>query len=67
MLVWDPTEDFVQPRGKQEFRPRGCLYTRVSGIWQTVWLETVPERHIADYDVTTDIDRGARSRSGWTG
>ena len=58
VLVWDPTEDYVQSRGKQAFKTRGCHYTRMSGIWQTVWMETVPERYIADYDVTTDIDRG---------
>ena len=58
VLVWDPTEDFIQSRGKQVFKSSGGFYTRVSGIWQTVWMETVPERHIADYDVTTDIDKG---------
>ena len=49
---------FGQSRGKQEFRTHGCFYTRMSGIWQTVWMETVPEKHIADYAVTTDIDAG---------
>jgi hypothetical protein len=58
VLVWDPTEDFIQSRGKQVFKSSGGFYTRVSGIWQTVWIEAVPERHIADYDVTTDIDKG---------
>ena len=58
VLVWDPTEDFVQSRGKQAFRTYSCFYTRMSGIWQTVWMETVPERHIADYAVSTDIDAG---------
>ena len=58
VCVWDPTESFVNSRGKQSFAPTGCFYTRVSGIWQTVWMETVPERHIAGYVVTTDIDRG---------
>ena len=58
VCVWDPTEAFVNSRGKQSFNPRGCFYTRVSGIWQTVWMETVPERHITGYDVKTDIDKG---------
>ena len=58
VCVWDPTEDFVNSRGKQSFKPKGCFYTRVSGIWQTVWMETVPEKHIAGYCVTTDIDKG---------
>ena len=56
VCVWDPTEDFVNSRGKQSFRPEGCFYTRVSGIWQTVWMERVPEKYIRGYKVVTDID-----------
>jgi hypothetical protein len=35
-----------QPRGKQShlYENTGCLYTRTTGIWQTVWLEPVPMR-----------------------
>jgi len=58
ILVWDPTEDYVQSCGKQAFKSSTCFYTRVSGMWQTVWIETVPEKHIADYKVDTDIDKG---------
>ncbi|MBQ2624676.1 MAG: hypothetical protein IJG18_06220 [Kiritimatiellae bacterium] len=58
VCVWDPTEDFVNSRGKQSFNPSGCFYTRVSGIWQTVWMETVPEKYIKSYKVFTDIDKG---------
>ena len=58
VLVWDPTEAHINSRGKQSFKTYACFYTRMSGIWQTVWMETVPEKHIADYDVVTDIDRG---------
>ena len=58
VCVWDPTEDFVNSRGKQCFEPKGCFYTRVSGIWQTVWMETVPETYIESYRCVTDIDRG---------
>ena len=58
VCVWDPTENFVNSRGKQSFKPSGCFYTRVSGIWQTVWMETVPEKYIKSYKVFTDIDKG---------
>ena len=58
LCVWDPTEDFVNSRGKQSFKPTGCYYTRVSGIWQTVWMENVPETYIEGYTVETDIDAG---------
>jgi hypothetical protein len=56
--VWDPTTDFIGSTGKQSFVPRGCFYTRTSGIGGTVWIEEVPENHIASYRVTTDIDKG---------
>lgn len=34
------------PYGKQTENPEGMWYTQVSGIWQTVWLESLPKRHI---------------------
>ena len=40
--VWDPTETFIGGSAKQMLKPGGCFYTRVSGIWQTVWLESTP-------------------------
>ena len=58
VCVWDPTDDFINSRGKQCFKPAGCFYTRVSGIWQTVWMETVPDCRIEKYTVVTDIDEG---------
>lgn len=54
--VWDPTDQGFQPRGKQVNRPEGIWYTPVSGIWQTVWLEPVPETHIRDLKITPNID-----------
>lgn len=54
--VWDPTDDGPQPRGKQVKRPEGIWYTPVTGIWQTVWLESVPKTHIISTKQTPDID-----------
>src|SRR3546814_20212859 len=54
--VWDPTNDGPQPRGKQVKNPEGIWYTPVTGIWQTVWLEGVPETHISGIRNTTDLD-----------
>lgn len=54
--VWDPSDDGPQPRGKQVKDPKGIWYTPVTGIWQTVWLEGVPESHIADVRNTPDLD-----------
>lgn len=50
--VWDPSDDGPQPRGKQVKNPHGIWYTPVTGIWQTVWMEVVPESHITGLKVT---------------
>ena len=55
--VWDPTDRSYQPRGKQVSNPGGIWYTPVSGIWQTVWMEPVNEKHIQDLRIVSDIDR----------
>lgn len=58
LCVWDPTSNSLGAAGKQVFKPHGCIYTRMSGVWQTVWTETVPECRIENYKVVTDIDKG---------
>ncbi|MBR4147200.1 MAG: beta-galactosidase [Bacteroidales bacterium] len=55
--VWDPTDDSYIPHGKQVNRPRGIFYTAVTGIWQTVWLEPVPDSYIASLVTTPDLER----------
>ncbi len=42
------------PYGKQTQKRGGMWYTPVSGIWQTVWLESVPETYIQELDIQTD-------------
>lgn len=54
--VWDPTDDGPQPRGKQINKPHGIWYTPVTGIWQTVWLESVPDQYISNIKNTADLD-----------
>ena len=54
--VWDPTDDGPQPRGKQVKNPNSIWYTPVTGIWQTVWLETVNIAHIENINPVADID-----------
>ncbi len=54
--VWDPTDEGPQPHGKQVVNPRGIWYTPVTGIWQTIWLETVPDTYIAYTKQTPDLD-----------
>lgn len=55
--VWDPTDQGCQPRGKQTDNPKTIWYTPVTGIWQTVWLEPVPEKYIENIKVTPDVDK----------
>ena len=43
-------------RGKQSDRRGGIWYTPQSGIWQTVWLESMPQKHIHALKITPDAD-----------
>ena len=45
-----------QLKGKQIYRPRSIYYTRVSGIWQTVWLEIVPDTYIKRLKIDTTTE-----------
>ena len=54
--VTDPTDSGTQPRGKQTREPSGIWYTSVSGIWQTVWMEPVPEASVAALRPVSDVD-----------
>ncbi|MCB2209432.1 hypothetical protein KQH62_00940 [bacterium] len=55
--VWDPSDSARIQRGKQSLRPGFIWYTTVSGIWQTVWLESVPQTYIREIRLTPDLDR----------
>ncbi|MDQ6843365.1 MAG: glycoside hydrolase family 2 [Bacteroidota bacterium] len=55
--VFDPTDKGGFPRGKQTLNPRGIMYTSVTGIWQTVWLEPVSKTGITEIKITPDIDQ----------
>ena len=54
----DPVDDTTIPRGKQRTAEFGApwFYTPTTGIWQTVWLEPLPERAIEQLQVTADFD-----------
>lgn len=57
LKVSDPTDSYIQPRGKQVLNPQGFWYTAVSGIWQTVWLEAVNPTYVASFNPVADIDK----------
>lgn len=56
--VFDPTDKGINPHGKQVSNPSGIMYTPTSGIWQTVWLETVPAVSVTNLKLTPDVDNG---------
>ena len=52
----DDPHDLAKPRGKQDWlrEPHGIWYPRTTGIWQTVWLEPLPETHLSELRLTPD-------------
>ena len=54
IVVTDDLNNGVFPYGKQRHKRGGMWYTPVSGIWQTVWLESVPEMYIRRLIITSD-------------
>ncbi|MBF0688341.1 MAG: DUF2804 family protein [Cellulomonas sp.] len=65
--VRDVTDTSYRGRGKQKLAPGGIWYTAQSGIWQTVWLESVPARwvdrlvltpHLAEREVEVTVVAG---------
>ena len=66
VAVENPVDTGVQPRGKQVLAPNSIWYTAVTGIWQTVWLETVPPHHVRRLSLTPNLDRGEVSVRFWS-
>jgi hypothetical protein len=56
----DDPLDVAKPRGKQDWslKPHAVWYPRTTGLWQPVWLERVPRRHIAALTWSSDLARG---------
>jgi beta-galactosidase/beta-glucuronidase len=55
----DDPADLAKPRGKQDWKlePHSIWYPRTTGIWQTVWLEVVPESRIESLFWTPSLER----------
>jgi hypothetical protein len=55
--VFDDTASAKQPAGKQSFGiSEGCVYTRTTGIWQSVWIEAVGSSFVENFSITSDPD-----------
>ena len=50
--VKDASDSSYHSRGKQKLKRGGMFYTAQSGIWQTVWMEWVPDIYIASLSIT---------------
>lgn len=57
--VRDYSDAFYYSRGKQKMKRGGMFYTAQSGIWQTVWMEQVPDTYVEELTVTPLYDESA--------
>lgn len=60
--MFDPTNlyGYQIPVGKQKLIPEHIFYTPCSGIWQTVWLESVPSEHVTSLAVNAEMSGQGR-------
>ena len=58
LAVKDLSDTSYHARGKQRLERGGMFYTAQSGIWQTVWMEEVPEEYIGTAEAVPDLERG---------
>ncbi|MBO4330904.1 MAG: glycoside hydrolase family 2 [Oscillospiraceae bacterium] len=56
--VYDLTDEGPYACGRQSLSPGPGRVPAQSGIWQTVWLESVPDKYIPSVSITPDLDRG---------
>ncbi len=56
--VYDPTDNGINPVGKQRIEPEGYWYTPCSGIWQTVWLEPVTKGAVESLKLIPNVTNG---------
>ncbi|MFA5235355.1 MAG: sugar-binding domain-containing protein [Bacilli bacterium] len=56
--VRDYTDTHHHQVGKQKLKPKGIFYTPQSGIWQTVWIESVPEDYIRKMKIIPSFSSG---------
>ncbi len=69
ITVWaiDDTRSGSVPSGKQSARyeSHGCYYTRTTGIWQTVWLEFVPQEYIVKAKYLSNLETASIILTVW--
>ena len=63
VTVTDDASSHIYGRGKQSYSAGGIWYTAVSGLWQSVWVESVPEQYIASLRLVPDAVNGTLTLS----
>ncbi len=58
VCVTDESDHGYHTRGKQKSARGGIWYTPQSGIWQSVWIEAVPENYVKNLHISPDFDSG---------
>ena len=58
VICTDESDTGAEARGKQKLQPGGMFYTAQSGIWQTVWMEWVPQRSVEWIKIMSQPDEG---------
>lgn len=58
VICTDESDTGAEARGKQRLQPGGMFYTAQSGIWQTVWMEWVPQRSVEWIKIMSQPDEG---------
>lgn len=57
IIVKDDADSDVYGRGKQKYKRGGIWYTATSGIWQSCFLESVPDNYVVDFKYYIDYDK----------
>lgn len=55
--VVDDADSADYGRGKQVYKRGGIWYTAISGIWQSVWLESTPDKYLSSLKILPDFDK----------
>ena len=67
MTAEDDPADLSKPRGKQDWQlhPHSIWYPRTTGIWQSVWIERVPDTYIGYLRWTPNVERWEIGFEAW--
>lgn len=56
LTVYDENKNIASGKQSYKLKSFGCFYTRTTGIWQSVWLESTPKEYIREFYFYPNID-----------